>query len=839
MIVNQIAVHGRGPARVGRHRDSAGGDGTGYLVYSNSLPDHDGAARHRHRLAGDRDPAAALVVRRRGRPGRLGRTVGVDAAHARSPWCSRSRCCCRSSRSTSPTSLFGWDARRTAAAFAPTLALFGPALVVLHRPLPDAPRLLRPGADAAGLLHPVRGRRDQHRGRARCWSPAPTAGGHRAGAGGRLPGVVRRRRRSYLPRAAPHARRPARPRSWSGSWCGWPWSLAFAGAAARGGGAGPRTASASTRTAPVAAARRPERGGRRRWSSSSWPACCGCAEVTAVVDTVTRRRASRRGAEAPYDGLRQWDDGARTGEGSECRARCRPGDVLADRYRLVDLLTESGGGRFWRAHDRVLAPPRRRARHRRGRRARRRRCSRPRAAPATVLDRRLLRVLDADRPTGVCYVVNEWGPGDSLDILLAREGPLGPRRAAWLVSEVADAVAAAHEAGVAHGRLMPENVLIDHTARSGSSASPSTRPCTACPPGRVTADVDRPRRPALLRAHRQVGRASRRRRCRRRPERAAAGCCGRARSAPGSRASLDALCDEVLNPYAESAGRTRVRAHDRDLRREHSPTDLRATSSATPPAWRTPSRPPSPAAAQLGRRPRTVGRSRRRRPRRRAPTRGPDARRPPEPDPSPSPSPSPRRRPPSGPRSRRRRPGAVEHRPAHPGRDADLRRRERRRRLAPRARREARPAAAVRGAAPSGRSSHPSPPDGGPQPSTPAAARDQPDAGRDSTWPGGTEPRPGVRPAGSDTGSWSSAVDRHRRDTGAVRRRRTTRCPGRSWLRLAAVIAALPARCCVAVVVAYNLGRGRPPLGRSARTTRRPRPPPSAPTRRPSAVHRR
>ena len=32
----------------------------------------------------------------------------------------------------------------------------------------------------------------------------------------------------------------------------------------------------------------------------------------------------------------------------------RAGDVLADRYRLVDLLSESGGGRFWRAHDRIL-----------------------------------------------------------------------------------------------------------------------------------------------------------------------------------------------------------------------------------------------------------------------------------------------------------------------------------------------------------------------------------------------------------------------------------------------------------------------------------------------------
>ena len=33
------------------------------------------------------------------------------------------------------------------------------------------------------------------------------------------------------------------------------------------------------------------------------------------------------------------------------------GDVLADRYRLDDLLAENGAGRFWRAHDLVLHRP--------------------------------------------------------------------------------------------------------------------------------------------------------------------------------------------------------------------------------------------------------------------------------------------------------------------------------------------------------------------------------------------------------------------------------------------------------------------------------------------------
>ncbi|WP_164478052.1 protein kinase family protein [Nocardioides pantholopis] len=138
----------------------------------------------------------------------------------------------------------------------------------------------------------------------------------------------------------------------------------------------------------------------------------------------------------------------------------RPGDVLAARYRLVDLLSESGNGRFWRAHDRILE--RHVALHviaeDDGRAAGLVEAAR---RSATVPDRRVLRVLDAERTEGFCYVVNEWGSGTSLDVLVATHGPLPPRQAAWLVGEVADTLSRAHAAGVAHGRLVPENVLID------------------------------------------------------------------------------------------------------------------------------------------------------------------------------------------------------------------------------------------------------------------------------------------------------------------------------------------------------------------------------------------
>jgi hypothetical protein len=166
----------------------------------------------------------------------------------------------------------------------------------------------------------------------------------------------------------------------------------------------------------------------------------------------------------------------------------RPGDVLADRYRLTDLLTESRGGRFWRAFDSVLQ--RDVAVHIID-------CDDERASllrdaartSATVLDRRMLRVLDIDEAAERCFVVNEWGSGTSLDIMLADAGPLSPTVSAWIVAEVADTLALAHEAQVAHGRLVPENLLIatDGSIRLIGFAVDAA--LHGLPAGRVSTDV--------------------------------------------------------------------------------------------------------------------------------------------------------------------------------------------------------------------------------------------------------------------------------------------------------------------------------------------------------------
>lgn len=263
------------------------------------------------------------------------------------------------------------------------------------------------------------------------------------------------------------------------------------------------------------------------------------------------------------------------------------GDVLAGRYRLDDLLADYGSGRFWRAHDLVLHRPV--AVHVLA-------ADDPRAEPVLeaarsagpVIDRRLLRVLDAEISDGRCYVVNEWGQGDSLDILLTREGPLPPRRAAWLVGEVADSIAEAHAVGLAHGRLTPENVLIDqhgHVRIIGFGVDAALH---GLAPGRTQVDeIDLAgllycaltgtwagvSESALTPAPEVHGQVLRPRRVR-----------------AGIPRMLDTLCDEVLNPQeAGSAGgdldaggiRDLLQAYVGDLTGTHAPVQaVRAQPSA-------------------------------------------------------------------------------------------------------------------------------------------------------------------------------------------------------------------------------------------------------------------
>ena len=81
---------------------------------------------------------------------------------------------------------------------------------------------------------------------------------------------------------------------------------------------------------------------------------------------------------------------------------------------------------------------------------------------AQVTDARFVRILDFSDGGPEQYVVREFAPGLTLSTLLA-DGPLSGIEAAWLVREVADALASVHAHGLYHQRLDPDAVMMTDT----------------------------------------------------------------------------------------------------------------------------------------------------------------------------------------------------------------------------------------------------------------------------------------------------------------------------------------------------------------------------------------
>jgi serine/threonine protein kinase len=137
----------------------------------------------------------------------------------------------------------------------------------------------------------------------------------------------------------------------------------------------------------------------------------------------------------------------------------RVGTLLGGRYRLWERLGGRDGSTEWRAADETMPRPvavwtflAASARAAEVTAAAR--------AVARVNDPRLARVLDANRSGETCYVVTEWPPGSRLGELLATGG-VPPWRAARMIASAAEALAVAHDAGLAHLSLTPDSLWCD------------------------------------------------------------------------------------------------------------------------------------------------------------------------------------------------------------------------------------------------------------------------------------------------------------------------------------------------------------------------------------------
>ncbi|WP_306325009.1 protein kinase family protein [Streptomyces venezuelae] len=167
------------------------------------------------------------------------------------------------------------------------------------------------------------------------------------------------------------------------------------------------------------------------------------------------------------------------------------GHKLARRYRLEECVTRLDGFSSWRAVDeklrRAVGVHLLPADHPRAR-------SVLAAARSSALlgDPRFVQVLDAVEENDLVYVVHEWLPDSTELTTLLAAGPLEPHDAYQLVSQVSQAMAAAHREGLAHLRLTPSAVLRSSTGQyriRGLAVNAALRGITADRPQRTDTEA--------------------------------------------------------------------------------------------------------------------------------------------------------------------------------------------------------------------------------------------------------------------------------------------------------------------------------------------------------------
>ena len=153
----------------------------------------------------------------------------------------------------------------------------------------------------------------------------------------------------------------------------------------------------------------------------------------------------------------------RMGEPAPAEPRFAPGDVFADRYRVVSTLGRGGMGEVYQAVDLTLdVSVALKFPHVTDERYRKQLLDEVRLA-RSVTHPAVARIYDIGTQEGEYFVSMEYIRGDDLGALLERFGRMPPERVVAIGFALCQGLAAAHEAGVIHRDIKPSNILIDES----------------------------------------------------------------------------------------------------------------------------------------------------------------------------------------------------------------------------------------------------------------------------------------------------------------------------------------------------------------------------------------
>ncbi len=140
-----------------------------------------------------------------------------------------------------------------------------------------------------------------------------------------------------------------------------------------------------------------------------------------------------------------------------------PGKIIAEKYRLVQLLGRGGMGSVWRSDHLELMSPVALKVIKPGLARKKNslvRFMREAKAAARLRSPHVVQILEHGSEGSIAYIAMELMEGETLYARLRREGILSPGLTARVLTHVGRAMAKAHDGGITHRDLKPDNIFL-------------------------------------------------------------------------------------------------------------------------------------------------------------------------------------------------------------------------------------------------------------------------------------------------------------------------------------------------------------------------------------------